>query len=242
MFKDFLVEHRIEHQTSPPLWPQVNGDVERQNRTLLKALKVVQVEGKRWQDKLQKFLLAYRSMPQASKGATPAFLMFGREIRTKLPELRPDKVVLNEEISDRDWRNKVSQRVYADVKRGAKENDIVPGDQVLLENTKATGKLAPIFESEPYTVKAKEGHKLTLQSKDGNGYRRNSSFVKPYQPVQESTVPEQETTMPDAASDPPASPPRVATPTQPCAHPTPRPSRPSHSVKPPARFADFVLK
>ena len=61
--------------------------------------------------------------------------MFGREIRTNIPELRRDKFVLNEKIRDRDWRNKVSQKVYADAKCGAKENDIVPGDQVLLENT-----------------------------------------------------------------------------------------------------------
>ena len=88
---------------------------------------------------------------------------------------------------------------------GAKEN----------KNTEVTRKLAPNFGSEPYTVKAKEGHKLTLQSKDGNKYRRNSSFVKLYQPVQESTTPEQDTTMPDATSDPPVSPPRVATPTPP---------------------------
>ena len=139
VFKDFLVEHGIEHRTEPLLWPQANGEVERQNRTLLKALKVAQVEGK--------FLLAYRSTPQARTGATPAFLMFCREIRTKLPELRRDKVVLTEEIRDRDWRNKVSQKVYADTKRGTKENDMVPGDQVLLKNTKATGKLAPNFES-----------------------------------------------------------------------------------------------
>ena len=70
VFKDFLGEHGIEHRTSPPLWPQANGEVERQNRTLLKELKVAQVEGKRWQDELQKFLLAYRSTPQASTGAT----------------------------------------------------------------------------------------------------------------------------------------------------------------------------
>ena len=71
--------------------------------------------------------------------------------------------MLKEEICNRDWRNKVSQKVYADAKRGAKENDVVPGDQVLLKNTKATGKLARNFESEPYTMKAKEGHELTLQ-------------------------------------------------------------------------------
>ena len=39
-FQTFLQESGIEHRTSPPLWPQANGEVERQNRTLLKALKV----------------------------------------------------------------------------------------------------------------------------------------------------------------------------------------------------------
>ena len=37
-----------ELKTSPPLWPQANGEVERQNRTLLKILKVVHMEGKGW--------------------------------------------------------------------------------------------------------------------------------------------------------------------------------------------------
>ena len=113
VFKDFLVEHGIEHRTSPPLWPQANGEVERQNRTLLKALKTAQVEGKRWQDELQKFLLAYRSTPEASTGATPAFLKFGREIRTKLPELRRDKVMLNEEIRDGLAKQGISESVQA---------------------------------------------------------------------------------------------------------------------------------
>ena len=44
VFKDFLVEHRIEHRTSPPLWVQANREVERQNRTLLKVLKDRQQE------------------------------------------------------------------------------------------------------------------------------------------------------------------------------------------------------
>ena len=45
-FQTFFQESGIEHRTSPPLWPQTNGEVEHQNRTLLKALKVAQVEGK----------------------------------------------------------------------------------------------------------------------------------------------------------------------------------------------------
>ena len=46
-FEKFLSDHGIEHLTSPPLWPQANGHVERQHRTLLKTLKVAHVEGKK---------------------------------------------------------------------------------------------------------------------------------------------------------------------------------------------------
>ena len=84
-FQAFLQESGIEHSTSPPLWPQTNGEVERQNRTLLKALKVAQVEGKNWREEVLKFLLAYRSTLQVSTGSTPASLMFGTELKRKLP-------------------------------------------------------------------------------------------------------------------------------------------------------------
>ncbi|XP_029209128.2 uncharacterized protein K02A2.6-like [Acropora millepora] len=82
-FKVFLTGHGIEHRKSTPLWPQANGKVERQNRTLLKSLKIADAEGKRWKEELNKFLLAYRTTPHSSTGATPAFLMFGRELKTK---------------------------------------------------------------------------------------------------------------------------------------------------------------
>ncbi len=148
-FERFLQEANIEHRTSPPLWPQANGEVERQNRTLLKALKVAQVEEKDWRKELYKFLLAYRSTPQATTGATPAFFMFKRELRSKLPELRGDKDVQDENTRENDWRNKLTQKTYADNKRGSTDSTITPGDQVLLKNTKTSGKLAANYESEP---------------------------------------------------------------------------------------------
>ena len=118
-FEEFLRECGIEHRRSPPLWPQANGEVEGQNRSLLKTLAIAEVEGKNWEDELPKCLMAYRSTPQSSTGATPAFLMFGREIKSKLPELRPEQSVVNEDIKDRDWSNKLTQKAYADDKRGA---------------------------------------------------------------------------------------------------------------------------
>jgi transposase InsO family protein len=188
-FRRYLLENGIEHRKSPPLWPQANGEVERQNRTLLKALKVAEAEGKKWQEELPKFLLAYRSTPQVSTGATPAYLMFGRELKTKLPELRRQDSFQNEEIKERDWGQKLNQKAYADYNNKASTSPVVPGDQVLLKNTKTTGKLAPNYEKEPYTVVTKQGHELMLKSKNGEVYRRDSSFVKPFNPPDEMELP-----------------------------------------------------
>ena len=163
-FGNFLAEHGIQHRKSPPLWHEANGEVERQNRTLVKSLKVAHVENKKWRDELNKFLLAYRTTPHSSTGVSPAFLMFGRELKTKLPELRPDKSIVDESIRDRDWNRKLAGKAYADKHRQAKQSPVIPGDRVLLKNTKTSGKLSPKFESNPYTVQTKEGQELTIKS------------------------------------------------------------------------------
>ncbi|CAB3999022.1 Neural cell adhesion molecule 1, partial [Paramuricea clavata] len=166
-FEDFLTESGIQHRKSPPLWPQANGEVERENRTLLKSLKVAHVENKKWKDELNKFLLAYRTTPHSTTGVSPAFMMFGRELTTKLPELRPDKNILNESIRDRDWNKEVAGKEYADKHRQANQNPINPGEKVLLKNSKTSGKLDPKFETKPYIVQTKEGQELTVKSDEG---------------------------------------------------------------------------
>ena len=132
-----------------------------------------------------KFLLAYRTTPQTNTGVTPAFLMFSRELKTKLPELRSADNLLDEGIRDHDWNHKLIHKERADNKRGASERPIVPGDLVLLKNTKTSGKLEANFESEPYTVQTKEGSVVTVRSKEGVEYRWNSSFVMWYIPPEE---------------------------------------------------------
>ena len=51
-FSSYLLECGIEHRYSTPLWPRANGEVELQNRSLLKAIKVACVEKKNWQNEL----------------------------------------------------------------------------------------------------------------------------------------------------------------------------------------------
>jgi len=57
--------------------------------------------------------------------------------------------VLDESIRDRDWNHKLSSKLYADKQRNATSNPVLPGDKVLLKNTKSSGKLAPNFEPQP---------------------------------------------------------------------------------------------
>lgn len=60
-----------------PYWPQANGEIERQNRSLLKRLKIAQLEKKDWKQEILDYLLMYRLSSQASTGVSPAELMFG---------------------------------------------------------------------------------------------------------------------------------------------------------------------
>ena len=118
-FESYLNECGIEHRTGPPIWPQSNGEIERQNRIMLKSMKIAHAQGKDWKIELYKSLLAYRTTPQETTGVSPSKLMFGREIRTKLPELIEEKNEKDKTVRDRGVEKKQSGKDYADHKRNA---------------------------------------------------------------------------------------------------------------------------
>ena len=177
-FSSFLKENDIYHLTSTPFWPQANGEVERQNRSLLKAIKIAQVEKKDWKREMLKFLLAYRSTPHSTTGVSPAELLFRRKIRTKLPELReegarPDMI----EVQDRDSEMKQKGADYANVRR---RSDIQSGDKVLVKKKKVD-KLSPTFYEVPMKVVEKRGGDVTVKSSTGSQYRRNVTHLKKFE-------------------------------------------------------------
>ena len=77
-FERFLKKTDIEHCTSTPLWLQVNREMEGQNRSLLKALRIAKAEKKTIWTEMPKFLTAYRTTPHSSTGVTAAKLPFNR--------------------------------------------------------------------------------------------------------------------------------------------------------------------
>ena len=112
----YLEEMGIIHHHTTPLWPRANGEVERENRSLLKAMRVFHAEGKNWRAELNKFLLAYRSTNHTTTGVSPAELFFKRKLTTKLPELtevaEKQSDVVYQQVRDRDAeKKKASQRL-----------------------------------------------------------------------------------------------------------------------------------
>ena len=93
--------------------------------------------------------------------------------------------------------------------------------------TRRRDELEANFEREPYTVQTLEGSEVTVRSKEGVEYRRNSSFVKRYNPPGESpeateaASQEAPNTLPLEES--------IAT------------SRPRRTVRMPEKYKDYVL-
>ena len=124
--------------------------------------------------------MAYRSTPHTTTGASPAKLLFGREIRTKVPCLKRESQI-NGDVAVKDALLKEKGKIYADRKRQAADRQIKTGDIVLVKNAKPKNKLSPMFEEALYKVKNKYGNEVTVESEDGVQYRRNSAHVKIYE-------------------------------------------------------------
>lgn len=148
-FEAYLRTNGIEHRKTTPLWPPVNGEMEPQNRSLLKCLQIARLEGKNWRTELLVRLMAYRSTSQTTTGTIPCYMTFGHEIRSKLPELKRETVgVPGEEVRERDWLSKLKSKAYADLKRGAALKSIRVGDTILLK-AERTNKLSINFNPAP---------------------------------------------------------------------------------------------
>ena len=149
-------------------------------------MRIAQAERKNWRKELVHYLATHRTTPHTVTGVCPAELLFGRTIRTKMPELR--KTTVNDgELRDRDWEKKIKAKTYADERRGAQANDLQTGDQVLLKKKKSD-KLSAKFESEPYEIVEKKGNCVVIQSPEKVQYQRNVTEVKKFTPREEQSV------------------------------------------------------
>ena len=126
-FREYCAQHSIIHQKVTAKWAQANAEVERQNRSLLKRLQIVQAENKPWRVELRKYLTAYRSFPHNATGRSPAELLFNRKVKGKIPAFRIDHAY-DHEVHDRDAQQKAKSKAYADIHCRASPSSIDLGD------------------------------------------------------------------------------------------------------------------
>lgn len=111
---DFLEAHGIQHWKITPYWPQANAEVERFNQPFEKIIRAAHIERKDWWQEMYKFLLNYSATSHAVTGIAPCQLMFGRETRTIVPQLRKPEMTKAFIFARRnDLVKKRQQKAYA---------------------------------------------------------------------------------------------------------------------------------
>ena len=177
-FQEYCKQNGIVHLKTTPKWPQANGEVERQNSSSMKRIRIAQTERLDWKKELRRYVTKYRGIDHATTGKSPAELLFNRKIKGKLPELhadyRPDL-----EIRDRDAEVKAKTKAYADKFMNARPSDLQVGDQVLVRQEKKDNFSTP-FNPSPFQDVSKTGNSVVVESQGGTQYSRNTSHVKKF--------------------------------------------------------------
>ena len=205
-FEGFLEYLAIDHKKGIPYWPQSDGEVERFNKTLLKIIRIAQLQGKNWKGEVQDFLFHYRSTPHTVTPLSPAELLMGRKLRDRLPQVQPPCDQATEAewqilLRERYARRKLREKEYADSKRHATPSDIAEGD-LILQNRE--NKLSPTFEPEPYRVLEKNGNAVVIENSAGQSKMRNAGHMKKFvHPESEKGATETKLPAPSVITDTP---------------------------------------
>ena len=88
--KDFLKSNGIRQCLSSPYNPASSGEAKRAVRTFKEAMTMLENEPGPLAEKLARFVLGYRTTPNRATSYTPAEILMGRRIRTRLDLLHPN--------------------------------------------------------------------------------------------------------------------------------------------------------
>ena len=90
MFERFTRANNIKHTTTSPYHPATNGLAERFVQTLKQALRVSRKDGRTLNGRLNNFLISYRNARHSTTERSPAQLLLGRDLRSRLHLLKPN--------------------------------------------------------------------------------------------------------------------------------------------------------
>ncbi|KAI8498512.1 hypothetical protein Bbelb_237140 [Branchiostoma belcheri] len=168
-FRKFARAWSFKHTTSSPRYPQSNGLAERTVQTMKHLLEKTRA------DKKEPFLalLEYRNTPVNNALPSPAQLLMGRRLRTRLPttneQLMPQSVNhkdVRQQLQDKQQR----QKTWYD--RNARSlPTLTPGNAVRMQQT--NGKWTPAT----VVSKCDQPRSYIIQTPEGAQYRRNNKHL-----------------------------------------------------------------
>lgn len=94
-FQQFLRMNGIVHKMGAPYHPATNGQAERYVQTLKQKLKSLKCTKAQLNVELCNILLTYRKMIHPATGQSPAMMMFGRQIRSRIDLMLPKNEVVD---------------------------------------------------------------------------------------------------------------------------------------------------
>lgn len=187
-FGDFCKEYGITLNHTIPYWPAMNGEVERQNSSVLKRLKISQNLKRDWRKDLHDYLLMYHTTAHSTTGKSPHEMLFHKTGRDKLPMISQYEME-DGEARDNDRINREKGKQYSDKKRRAGESEIAAGDKVLVQNFQRTNKLSANFLPTTHTVvKINKGDTTVRNDETGKEFRRYVGLLKPVGSGIEDTI------------------------------------------------------
>ncbi len=166
-FRKFVQEWEFTHVTSSPLYPRSNGMAERNVQTMKSIMK---------KSKDPYFaLLEYRTTPIDGIGLSPAQMLMGRRLNSKIPT---HKALLNtESVNSKYVIKRLQERQRTDAKyynRGTYGHRALhSGEGVRVWNSNEELWKPAIVEKE-----AKEPRSYIVRTEDGSRYRRNRQDIR----------------------------------------------------------------
>ena len=181
-YGEFLHQNGIQRILVSPYHPSSNGLAERFVQTFKHALDASASDpALSLPQRIQNFLLSYRSTPHATTGISPSKLFLQRELRTRLSLTKPD-------LASQVAAQQSKMKFHHD--RHAKFRELSVGDTILARDHLSKQKWQP-----GTVLKHSAPHSYQVQLDDGRIWRRhvddvlqNNSTIKPAEPATPSSV------------------------------------------------------
>ena len=123
-FTHFLKMNGVKHVRVAPYHAASNGLAEHIVQSFKNHMKACKGSKLSIQQRIENFLLTYRSTKHPTTGRTPASLFLSRELQTRLSLLRPNVG----EVMDSQAKQKATHNVHS------KFREFYPGDRVLVKD------------------------------------------------------------------------------------------------------------